>query len=136
MVKSTVRFPEGLVDEIETLVSEGKFESKSDFHRFASDYLLDDIVANYQPKTLDYGHVKAEVVPETQTIGAVDEPEGGLPFFASVSTIRRYALRGAFRDAEDFIDDKYAPNERDALLLEELLDLYRFRATARRQPDE
>jgi Arc/MetJ-type ribon-helix-helix transcriptional regulator len=135
MVKSTVRFPESLINEIDTLVQDGKFESKSEFHRFATEYLLSDISPRYQPTTLDYEQVKADVLPETRTIEQTDGSESGLPFVAAVSIIRRYALRGEFRNAEDFIDSKYSPTEKDALLLEELLALYRLRTAAHGQSE-
>lgn len=126
MVKNTVRFRESVVEEIEALVEAGVFESKSEFTRFASEYVLEKISDEYEPHMVDFESVKAEVISETPTIEAEERPpQEGIPFFESVAMVRKYALRGNLTDAEDFIDHHYDPNERDALLLEELLELYR-----------
>jgi Arc/MetJ-type ribon-helix-helix transcriptional regulator len=125
MVKSTVRFPESVVGEIESLVEEGRFESKSEFYRFSTDYVLNQVLDEYEPQTIDYREIKDEVMPERErTIGAADGSEGP-PFLESVSFVRKLALRGKFNDAEDFIDHQYAAGDRHAILLEELLRLYR-----------
>ena len=130
MVKSTVRFPESVVEEIESLVEAENFESKSEFYRFASEYVLQRISEDYEPHMVDFDSVKAELIPDDpQTIGreadAEVDPGAGIPFLESAAMVRKYAFRGNFADAEDFIDHHYDPGERDAMLLEELLDLYR-----------
>jgi len=125
MVKSTVRFPETVVDEIEALVDAGQFESKSEFYRFSTDYVLTQLVDTYEPETIDYEQIRADVLPETEHALGSDAASDGPPFFESVSFVRKLALRGRFSDAEDFIDHQYVPGERDAILLEELLRLYR-----------
>ena len=125
MVKSTVRFPETVVDEIEALVDAGQFESKSEFYRFSTDYVLTQLVDTYEPETIDYEQIRADVLPETEHALGSDAASDGPPFFESVSFVRKLALRGRFSDAEDFIDHQYVPGDRDAILLEELLRLYR-----------
>lgn len=135
MVKNTVRFHESVVKEIETLVEEGVFESKSEFSRFASEYVLEQILQGYEPHMVDFDQVKAEVLPEPRTIQTVDDPEEGIPFFESAAIVRKYALRGNFQDAEDFIDHHYDAGQRDALMLEELLELYRGADRGHRRPN-
>ena len=125
MVKSTVRFPETVVDEIEALVDAGQFESKSEFYRFSTDFVLTQLVDAYEPETIDYEQIRADVLPEAEHALGSDAPADGPPFFESVSFVRKLALRGRFSDAEDFIDHQYVPGDRDAVLLEELLRLYR-----------
>jgi len=125
MVKSTVRFPETVVDEIEALVDAGQFESKSEFYRFSTDYVLTQLVDTYEPETIDYEQIRADVLPEAKHALGTDAAADGPPFFESVSFVRKLALRGRFSDAEDFIDHQYVPGDRDAILLEELLRLYR-----------
>ena len=125
MVKSTVRFPETVVDEIEALVDAGQFESKSEFYRFSTDYVLTQLVDAYEPETIDYEQIRADVLPEREQALGSDAASEGPPFFESVSFVRKLALRGRFSDAEDFIDHQYVPSDRDAILLEELLRLYR-----------
>jgi Arc/MetJ-type ribon-helix-helix transcriptional regulator len=126
MVKNTVRFHEDVVDEIEGLVEEGVLESKSEFYRFASEYVLQRISEGYEPHMVDYDSVKAELGPDDpRTIGGDTAEGSGIPFLESAAMVRKYAFRGNFADAEDFIDHHYEAGERDAMLLEELLDLYR-----------
>ena len=125
MVKSTVRFPEAVVDEIEALVDARQFESKSEFYRFSTDFVLTQLVDAYEPETIDYEQIRADVLPEAEHALGSDTPADGPPFFESVSFVRKLALRGRFSDAEDFIDHQYVPGDRDAVLLEELLRLYR-----------
>jgi Arc/MetJ-type ribon-helix-helix transcriptional regulator len=131
MVKSTVRFPEPVVEEIESLVDEGQFESKSEFYRFSADYVLSRTLDEYDPSTIDYDAIEAEVIPETERkLGGDDGETGEPPFFDSVAFVRKLALRGRFSDAEDFIDHQYVPGDRHAVLLEEILRLYREDAAA------
>jgi Arc/MetJ-type ribon-helix-helix transcriptional regulator len=128
MVKNTVRFHEDVVDEIEGLVEDGVLESKSEFYRFASEYVLQRISEEYEPHMVDYDSVRAELAPDDpRTIGGGENIEAGsgIPFLDSAAMVRKYALRGNFADAEDFIDHHYEAGERDAMLLEELLELYR-----------
>ncbi len=127
MVKNTVRFHEDVVEEIEGLVDDGVLESKSEFYRFASEYVLQRITEDYEPHMVDYDSVKAELGPDDPRTIGLETGIGagsGLPFLDSAAMVRKYALRGNFADAEDFIDHHYEPGERDAILLEELLDLY------------
>jgi len=135
MVKSTVRFPESVVGEIESLVESGQFESKSEFYRFSTDYALNQVLDDYEPETIDYEEIKAEVMPQAERELGGDADADHPPFFESVSFVRKLALRGNFSDAEDFIDHQYVPSDRHAVVLEELLRLYREEATpARRSP--
>jgi Arc/MetJ-type ribon-helix-helix transcriptional regulator len=134
MVKSTVRFPESVVAEIESLVEDGQFESKSEFYRFSSDYVLAELLEEYEPETIDYEAIKSEVMPEAERELGADRDADHPPFFESVSFVRKLALRGKFDDAEDFIDHQYVPSDRHAVVLEELLRLYRADAAADRRP--
>ena len=138
MVKSTVRFPESVVDEIESLVEAEQFESKSEFYRFSSDYVLNQMVEDYDPATIDYEEIRAEVMPDPEREIGSDADADHPPFFESVSFVRKLALRGNISDAEDFIDHQYTPSDRHAILLEEILRLYRGEASpsGRRSPPE
>ena len=128
MVKSTVRFPESVVGEIESLVEEGQFESKSEFYRFSTDYVLNQVLDDYEPETIDYEEIRGEVMPRAGRELGGDAGADHPPFFESVAFVRKLALRGNFSDAEDFIDHQYVPGDRHAVVLEELLRLYRAEA--------
>ena len=125
MVKSTVRFPESVVGEIESLVESGQFESKSEFYRFSTDYVLNQVLDDYEPETIDYEQIRGEVMPQAEREFGADADADHPPFFESVAFVRKLALRGNVSDAEDFIDHQYVPGDRHAVLLEELLRLYR-----------
>ena len=125
MVKSTVRFPESVVDDIESLVADEHFESKSEFYRCSADHVLDQMLDDYEPATIDYEDIKAEVLPAAEREIGADADADHPPFFESVSFIRKLALRGNVSDAEDFIDHQYTPSDHHAILLEEILRLYR-----------
>lgn len=125
MVKSTVRFPEPVVEEIKSLVDDGQFESKSEFYRFSADYVLSRTLDEYEPETIDYEAIEAEVIPDAERELGGDRDTDGPPFFESVAFVRKLALRGKFSDAEDFIDHQYVPGDRHAVLLEDILRLYR-----------
>jgi Arc/MetJ-type ribon-helix-helix transcriptional regulator len=125
MVKSTVRFPESVVEEIESLVEAENFESKSEFYRFSSDYVLNQMLDDYEPTTIDYEDIRDEVMPAPDREIGPDADADHPPFFESVSFVRKLALRENFSDAEDFIDHQYTPSDRHAILLEEILRLYR-----------
>ena len=128
MVKSTVRFPESVVGEIESLVDAGQFESKSEFYRFSTDYVLNQVLDEYEPETIDYEDIRAQVMPQPERELGGDADAEHPPFFESVAFVRKLALRGNFSDAEDFIDHQYVPGDRHAVVLEELLRLYRAEA--------
>jgi Arc/MetJ-type ribon-helix-helix transcriptional regulator len=129
MVKSTVRFPESVVGEIEALVEDGTFESKSEFYRFSTDYVLNQVLDEYEPETIDYEDIRAQVMPQTERELGGDADAEHPPFFESVAFVRKLALRGNFSDAEDFIDHQYVPGDRHAVVLEDILRLYRDEAT-------
>ncbi|MGM0605321.1 MAG: hypothetical protein ACQETB_06575 [Halobacteriota archaeon] len=131
MVKSTVRFSETVVSEVESLVEEGYFESKSEFYRFASDYVLEQVVDSYDPATIDYEEIKSEIRSVAAVSAGGDVPKQRVPFFESVVLLRQYALRGNFSDAEDFIDHHYEADDPHALVLEDLLEMYRSRVRSR-----
>ena len=133
MVKSTVRFPESVVDEIESLVADEQFESKSEFYRFSADHVLDQMLDAYEPATIDYEEIRSEVIPDRNREIGADADADHPPFFESVSFVRKLALRGNFSDAEDFIDHQYTPSDRHALLLEEILRLYQGASSPARQ---
>jgi Arc/MetJ-type ribon-helix-helix transcriptional regulator len=129
MVKSTVRFPESVVGEIESLVDAGQFESKSEFYRFSTDYVLNQVLDEYEPETIDYEDIRAQVMPQPERELGGDADAEHPPFFESVAFVRKLALRGNFSDAEDFIDHQYVPGDRHAVVLEDILRLYRDEAT-------
>lgn len=124
MAKDTVRYPDQVVDKIESLVEDGTFESKSEFYRFSAEYMLELVSPEYDEKTFSYEELKTEL--EIEFPSDVSE-EYEDEFLDTVVTVRRYGLRGEFEAGYDFIDSETDPGSKAALVLEELLSMYRKR---------
>ena len=124
MSKQTVRYPDGVVDAIEEVVEDGVFESKSEFYRFSAEYVLRSIDPEYEPESLDF-----ESIVEDLEAYAGLEPEQGVaaetPFLEAAATVRKHAMRDEFDAAEEFIDAAYRADRTEAVVLEDLLALYR-----------
>jgi len=54
MAKDTVRYPDDVVTEIDALVDDGMFESKSEFYRFSAEYVLTLIDSDHDIKTFNF----------------------------------------------------------------------------------
>ena len=126
MAKDTVRYPDEVVDEIDSLVENGVFESKSEFYRFSAEYVLALVDDEYDPSTFNYGELKDELDldEEPRLLGA----DGGRDFLDAVITVRQFGLRNDFEAAEAYIDENYDATDRPGMILEELLRVYRDRA--------
>ena len=125
MAKDTVRYPDEVVDEIDSLVENGVFESKSEFYRFSAEYVLALVDEEYDPSTFNYRELKDELELDEQPrlLGA----DGGRDFLDAVITVRQYGLRSDFEAAETYIDENYDATDRPGMILEELLRVYRDR---------
>lgn len=131
MAKDTVRYPDQVVAVIEELVADGVVESKSEFYRFAAEYTLQRIQPGYEPAMFSFGELRSEL--------GVDADGGGTEpgaFLEAAAAVRRVALRGQYEAAETVIDERYAPTDREALVLEELLAAYRRGAAGPAAADE
>lgn len=128
MVKSTVRFPEEVLDAVEELVERDLFTNRSEFQRFAVECILAQVDEEYEPQMLDYDELYSEVFPEEST----DDP-GGVPdaasmeeeFLQTAARVRQFAMRGEMETAEELVDTRYSPADPRALLLEDFLAGYR-----------
>ncbi|GAD53239.1 hypothetical protein MBEHAL_1999 [Halarchaeum acidiphilum MH1-52-1] len=128
MVKSTVRFPEEVLDAAEELVERGLFTNRSEFQRFAVECILDQVNEEYEPEMLDYDELYAEVFPEAGAGAGDGEPaEGSMDdeFIQTAARVRQLAMRGDVETATELLDSRYSPADPRALLLEDLLAGYR-----------
>lgn len=123
MTKDTVRYPDPVVEEIDALVEDGVFESKSEFYRFAAEYVLSVVAPDYDIQTFNFEELRAELAVEPASMAG--DAEVGVGFFDAVTTVRKRCHRGEFERAERFVDTTYAGTDPEALLLEELIGLYR-----------
>ena len=125
MAKDTVRYPDEVVEEIDSLVDDGMFESKSEFYRFSAEYVLTLITDDHTVETFNFSEIKSELDITQEDHAKALGTDGGTFFLDAVITIRKHGLRGDFEAAERFIDTHYEPTDQECLILEELLGTYR-----------
>ena len=125
MVKSTVRFSEAVMDRVEELVSGETFSSKSEFQRFAVEYVLSEI-DDYEPEMLDFDDVREQVFPK-QTLVREAEPTGepGTKFYHVTARVRQFAIRGDIETARELIDTHYSSSDPRCMLLDDVVEAYR-----------
>ncbi|WP_265107922.1 ribbon-helix-helix domain-containing protein [Halosolutus halophilus] len=125
MAKDTVRYPDDVVEQIDALVEDGMFESKSEFYRFSAEYVLTLVNADHEVKTFNFDEIKAELDISEEDHGKALGTDGGTFFLDAVITVRKQGLRGNYEAAERFIDTHYDPTDQECIILEELLGTYR-----------
>jgi len=118
MTKETVRYPDEVVAAVEDVVGDDVFESKSEFYRFSAEYVLRAIDPEYDPETIDFAEIEAEL----HEYG--EQERESEAFFADAVRVRRHGLRGEFEQAETIIDG-YADTSGEAVFLEGLLGRHR-----------
>lgn len=120
MVKSTVRFPEQMMEQIEQAVDDETFTSKSEFQRFAVEYLLSKGYG-YEPKMTGYEEIREEVISADviQQAEQSDTVDNG--FYKHMTQVHRFATRGEIETAREYIDTQYAVTDPRRLLLDEFL---------------
>ncbi|MFB6168170.1 MAG: CopG family transcriptional regulator [Haloferacaceae archaeon] len=132
MAKDTVRYPDSVVAAIDERVEDGVFESKSEFYRFAAEYVLTLLSEAYEPQTFAFEELRRELGVDEQR--RADADDAADPFLATAAAVRQAALRGDAERAVDLIDERYDPTDREALLLDELLATYGARREAGARP--
>jgi hypothetical protein len=125
MVKDTVRYPDAVVEEIERLVEQTPLESKSEFYRFSAELALSRIDPEYDPEMFHFEDLRDE-------LGVDPRPEqpatpGEFALLEALITVRKHCLRGDAEAAEAYIDEQFVDIDRETMILEEVLSLYRDR---------
>lgn len=121
MAKETVRYPDALVARIEAFVTDSSaFESKSEYHRFASEYLLSLLDPDHQPSVLGYGEIFDDLGSELDEVFDDSSP-GEEPFLQTYIRARRHLLHGEVEAARAVVDEQYAVTDIEAVLLDELI---------------
>ena len=122
MVQETIRYSEGVVTEVESLVNAGVFDSKSEFYRFATEALLTSINDDYKPNMHNYNKYQEKVRAEFKSDDSTAYDQS--LFYSSAVAVRRYARNKDIQSAENHIDSHYSEDMGEYLLLEALLDYY------------
>lgn len=136
MVKSTVRFSDTVMDRVEELVSRESFSSKSEFQRFAVEFVLSEI-DDYEPEMIDFEDVRDEVFPRQSLLReaeSVGDPGG--EFYQVAARVRQFAARGEIETARDLIDTHYAASDPRCMILDDIVEAARNRAVADASPPE
>ncbi|MFC6718308.1 CopG family transcriptional regulator [Natrialbaceae archaeon GCM10025810] len=128
MAKDTVRYPDDVVEEIDALVEDGMFESKSEFYRFSAEYVLTLINPDHEAETFNFDEIKAELDIDDEVHARALGADGGTFFLDAVINVRKHGLRGDYEAAERFIDTHYESTDQECIILEELLGTYRTRS--------
>ena len=127
MVKSTVRFPEEVMDKVEKMVDEGACSHKSEFQRFAVEYVLSE-ATDHDPAVVDFDEIYTEMFPE-QTEEYITEAEPGATeegtFIQIATRVRQFGRRGKITTAEEYIDTHYPASDPRSMLLDDMLAPYR-----------
>jgi len=116
MVKSTVRFPEEVLDVVQRHIDTGEFANKSEFQRFAVEYLLTHLEDNYDPTLAEFDEIQQDALgtPESETAHKAESSE----FLRTASRVRQCAVRGDIEAAHELIDTRYAPDSSIAMMLD------------------
>ncbi|WP_222918341.1 CopG family transcriptional regulator [Natrinema sp. SYSU A 869] len=125
MAKDTVRYPDDVVEEIDSLVEDGMFESKSEFYRFSAEYVLTLIDSDHKVKTFNFDEIKTELDISEEDHAKALGADGGTFFLDAVINVRKHGLRSNYEAAERFIDTHYDETDQECIILEELLGTYR-----------
>jgi hypothetical protein len=125
MVKDTVRYPDAVVEEIETLVTETPLESKSEFYRFSAELALGLIDPDYEPEMFHFEDLTEELGIEPVQESTTSTGDSAL--LEALITVRKHCLRGDFETAEAYVDDNFVDIDREPMVLEEVLSMYRDR---------
>lgn len=123
MVKSTVRFPEEVLGIVQQHIDDGAFANKSEFQRFAVEYLLTELEDDYEPHLEEFDEIQREALDATATeaaeyIADADSSE----FLRTAGQVRQAAVRGELETARELIDTQYPPSSPRAMLLDLIVE--------------
>jgi Arc/MetJ-type ribon-helix-helix transcriptional regulator len=113
------------MDHVEEMVEEGSFSNKSEFQRFAVEYVLSE-VTDYDPEIVGFEEMCAETVRDGPVIPEAEstlQAEHG--FMDVAARVRQLAVRGDVATATEYVDTHYPPTDPRSILLEDLLTAYR-----------
>lgn len=111
------------MDRVEEMVEDDVFSSKSEFQRFAVEYVLSEL-GEYEAEMVDFEEIRTELFTSATAHAGVDaDLDDG--FYESAARVRQYAVRGDIETAEEYIDTAYPVTDPRCLLLDDLLDAYR-----------
>lgn len=112
------------MDRVEEMVEDDVFSSKSEFQRFAVEYVLSEL-GEYEAEMVDFEEIRSELFVSPATPDADGDAELNEAFYENAARVRQYAIRGDIETAEAYIDTAYPVTDPRCLLLDDLLEAYR-----------
>ena len=112
------------MDRVEEMVEDDIFASKSEFQRFAVEFVLSEL-GEYDPEMVDFEELRSEVFVSEPATADGDDAELTEAFYENAARVRQYAIRGDIETAEEYIDTAYPVTDPRCLLLDDLLEAYR-----------
>lgn len=112
------------MDRVEEMVEDDVFSSKSEFQRFAVEYVLSEL-GEYEAEMVDFEEIRGELFEPGPATTDADDAELNEAFYENAARVRQYAVRGDIETAEEYIDTAYPVTDPRCLLLDDLLDAYR-----------
>lgn len=113
------------MDRVEEMVADDVFSSKSEFQRFAVEYVLSEL-GEYEAEMVDFEEIRSELFVSGPAMANGNEAaELSEAFYENAARVRQYAVRGDIETAEEYIDTAYPVTDPRCLLLDDLLDAYR-----------
>jgi len=112
------------MDRVEEMVEEDIFSSKSEFQRFAVEFVLSEL-GEYEPEMVDFDELRTDLFASRPSTAGDDEAELNGAFYENAARVRQYAIRGDVETAEEYIDTAYPVTDPRCLLLDDLLQAYR-----------
>lgn len=129
MGKETVRYPDPLVTRIEELVANSDhFESKSELHRFSSEFVLTLVDPDHEPSVLGYHEILQDIETDLGHALAPTGDERGdadTSFLHAYIQVRHHLLHDEDEEARSYVNDTFDPTDREALLLDEIVAQHR-----------
>ena len=113
------------MDRVEEMVEDDVFSSKSEFQRFAVEYVLSEL-GEYEAEMVDFEEIRSELfVSEPARTNGHEDAELNEAFYENAARVGQYAIRGDIETAEEYIDTAYPVTDPRCLLLDDLLEAYR-----------
>lgn len=113
------------MEEVEEMVDQGLFSSKSEFQRFAVEFVLSEM-GSYEPEMVNFEELKMEAFEGGQPMqNSVATPDDTESYYENAARVKQFAIRGDITIAEEYIDTTYPVTDPRCLLLDDLLASYR-----------
>ena len=113
--------------KVEQMVEEGVCSNKSEFQRFAVEYVLFK-ATNHDPSVVGFDEIWTDIFPEQTEEHMMHGESGSIEddsFIQIATRVRQFGRRGKMNTAEEYIDTHYPVSDPRSMLLGDILASYR-----------